>query len=80
MATRSSTLASLNPEERRALESRLLQRQSGKCFICDKVIDLVIHAGQLDIDHIEPLSREGPDEEKQLRSNPLGMQSQQRCF
>src|SRR5437667_445884 len=63
MATHSSTLAALNTEERRALENRLLQRQSGNCFICNKVIDLVLHAGQLDIDHIEPLSSGGPDED-----------------
>ena len=63
MATHSAVLAALNPEERRSLENRLLQRQSGKCFICDKVIDLVLHAGQLDIDHIDPLGAEGADEE-----------------
>jgi len=63
MSTSSPVLAALNNEERRALENRLLQRQSGKCFICDKVLDLVLHAGQLDVDHIEPLSRGGRDEE-----------------
>jgi hypothetical protein len=63
MSTSSPVLAALNNEDRRALENRLLQRQSGKCFICDKVLDLVLHAGQLDVDHIEPLSRGGRDEE-----------------
>lgn len=63
MATHSPTLAAMNSDERHALEQRLLQRQTGKCFICDKVIDLVLHDGQLDIDHIVPLSDDGPDEE-----------------
>lgn len=63
MAIHSPTLAAMNSDERHALERRLLQRQSGNCFICDKVIDLVLHDGQLDIDHIVPLSDNGPDEE-----------------
>jgi len=53
MEPRSAALAELNTEERRALENRLLQRQSGKCFICDKDMDLVLHAGKLDVDHID---------------------------
>jgi HNH endonuclease len=63
MATRSPTLAALSREEREALEKRLLSRQSGKCFICDMAIDLHVHRDQLDIDHIQPLSEEGKDEE-----------------
>jgi len=63
MTPRSPALASLNADGRRALEQLLLQRQTGKCFICDKVIDPVLHAGQLDIDHIEPLDLGGRDEE-----------------
>lgn len=63
MATHSATLAAMNGDERHALEQRLLQRQTGKCFICDKVIDSVLHDGQLDIDHIVPLTDSGPDEE-----------------
>ena len=56
-------LSALSKEERAALEKRLAERQSGKCFICDKPIDLLLHQGQLDIDHIIPLSEAGPDEE-----------------
>jgi hypothetical protein len=56
-------LASLTKEERLALEQKLCDRQSGKCFICDKAIDLVLHHGQLEIDHIIPIADKGPDEE-----------------
>jgi len=63
MATRSDTLAGLGADERKALERRLLDRQSGKCFICDEPINLVLHDGQLDIDHIVPLAEHGPDDE-----------------
>ncbi|MGH7925534.1 MAG: HNH endonuclease [Candidatus Binatus sp.] len=63
MAEHSPKLASLSKEDRVALEQRLLERQSGKCFICDQAIDLVLHKDQLDIDHIEPLADHGLDEE-----------------
>lgn len=63
MDTRSTILTNLNSEERRGLENRLLERQSGKCFICNKDVDLVLHAGKLDVDHIDPLVNEGRDEE-----------------
>ena len=65
MTEQSSFLAELNSEQRRTLENRLLDRQSGKCFICNKPLDLVLHAGQLDIDHIDPLVHEGRDEERE---------------
>ena len=63
MAERSPYLGALDKEGRAALEHRLLERQSGKCFICDDVIDLILHEGQLDVDHIVPLAEQGPDEE-----------------
>ncbi len=63
MAEHSAKLAYLNKEDRAALEKRLLERQSGKCFICDQTIDLLLHKDQLDIDHIIPLADLGPDEE-----------------
>lgn len=66
MAAQSQHLASLDEAGRKALEQCLLQRQSGRCFICNKLIDLVLHAGQLDIDHIIPRADNGPDEENNL--------------
>ena len=43
-------LAGLDAEKRAKLEQKLLARQSGRCFICDEPIDLMLHKGQLDID------------------------------
>jgi hypothetical protein len=63
MAQHSEFLSSLDKDARLALERRLLARQTGHCFICDEPIDLVLHHGQLDIDHIDPLSEEGADHE-----------------
>ena len=63
MAARSPKLASLGEQERKQLEGLLLNRQSGRCFICDEQIDPVLHDGQLDIDHIIPLAAHGPDDE-----------------
>lgn len=60
---RSQFLAGLGADQRAALEQKLLARQSGKCFICDEPIDLVLHKGQLDIDHIDPLLEDGLDSE-----------------
>lgn len=56
----------MNDTARAELEKRLHDRQSGKCFICDDAIDLVLHQGQLDIDHIEPRAEEGSDDENNL--------------
>ncbi|MGC9975432.1 MAG: HNH endonuclease signature motif containing protein [Syntrophales bacterium] len=58
-----TVLTMLIKNNRAELEQRLYDRQSGKCFICDDPIDLVLHHGQLDIDHIIPLDKGGPDEE-----------------
>ncbi len=60
---KSQYLASLNAEKRAQLEQRLFDRQSERCFICDDRIDLVLHKGQLDIDHIDPLVEDGLDAE-----------------
>lgn len=59
----SAYLSSLNNEARQQLEARLHARQSGVCFICDKPIDLKLQKGQLDIDHIDPLAKDGLDAE-----------------
>ena len=56
-------LSGLDADQRAALEQRLLARQSGHCFICDDPIDLVLHKGQLDVDHIDPLVEQGLDAE-----------------
>jgi len=56
-------LAGLEPQQRAKLEEKLLTRQSGRCFICDDPIDLVLHKGQLDVDHIDPLIEDGLDAE-----------------
>ena len=60
---RSQYLASLTPEQRQDLERRLHERQTGRCFICDDAIDPVLHKGQLEIDHIDPLRDDGLDAE-----------------
>ena len=54
-------LAGLDAEQRTKLEQKLLARQTGRCFICDDPIDLMLHKGQLDIDHIDPLIEDGLD-------------------
>lgn len=59
----SKYLASLDPARRTELERRLFDRQSGHCFVCEDKIDLVLHKGQLDVDHIDPLVEEGLDAE-----------------
>jgi len=56
-------LAALSTEQRTSLERKLHNRQGGKCFICDDPVDLVLHKGQLDIDHIDPLKEDGLDGE-----------------
>jgi hypothetical protein len=61
--TRSQYLQDLDQDRRSQLEQRLLARQSRRCFICDDEIDLVLHKGQLDIDHIDPLAHDGLDSE-----------------
>jgi hypothetical protein len=57
----SQYLASLDAEQRAMLERKLLARQTGDCFICAKPLDLILHKGQLDIDHIDPLIEDGLD-------------------
>jgi HNH endonuclease len=55
-------LNGLSPIQRKELESKLLESQAGKCFICEKELDLELHAGAIDIDHIEPSKLEGRDD------------------
>jgi len=63
MPVHSPLLSAMDKQARSGLDRRLLERQSGKCFICDEPIDLVLQQGQLDIDHIVPLAQQGADEE-----------------
>ncbi len=60
---RSQYLSSLTDEQRQQLEQRLHNRQTMLCFICNEAIDLILHKGQLDIDHIDPLVKDGLDAE-----------------
>ena len=55
-------LQRLSSEERDRLEKRLLEIQHSVCFICEKTIDLRLHKGNLDIDHIVPVSGGGKDD------------------
>lgn len=55
-------LHALSPETRKDLEKKLLSTQNGKCFICEKSIDPALHAGQIDIDHVEPIKVGGKDD------------------
>lgn len=57
----SQYLNSLSVEQRTDLEYRLHQTQIGKCFICEKNLDLQLHRGSIDIDHVEPLKVGGKD-------------------
>ena len=59
----SKYLGALTVEDRAKLEQRLASRQSGRCFICDDPLDLVLQKGQLDVDHIDPLAEDGLDAE-----------------
>ena len=60
---RSKYWSSLTEDDRDELQQRLHTRQSARCFICDEKLDLVLHKGQLDIDHIDPLVEDGLDAE-----------------
>src|SRR5207302_7177907 len=55
-------LGNLTPAERTALVPRLHSAQNGRCFICEKPIDLQLHAGHIEIDHVEPLRAQGKDD------------------
>ena len=56
-------LGRLNAEQRKALIERLWHAQGGKCFITGKDINLSLHEGELDIDHVIPLTNGGKDDE-----------------
>lgn len=55
-------LNALSVDQRDALVNSLHAAQKGMCFICEKQIDLHLHSGLLDIDHVEPLKVGGKDD------------------
>lgn len=60
----SFALRQISKEERDSLVERLWQRQNGQCYISQKPIDLQLHSGALDIDHIIPTRDNGLDAEE----------------
>ncbi|MHB1525553.1 MAG: HNH endonuclease [Candidatus Dormibacteria bacterium] len=59
-------LNGLSPLERQDLIVKLHSSQGGRCFICEKPIDLQLHHGNIDVDHVEPLRAHGKDDPSNL--------------
>lgn len=55
-------LTRLNSDERAKLIKNLHDVQKCTCFICEKPIDLEIHADSIDIDHVIPSAHNGKDD------------------
>lgn len=62
MPIHSIYLSKLTAEQRLDLTNRLYDQQSGACFLCDRPIDLEVHKGALEIDHVIPIAVKGPDD------------------
>ena len=52
----------LSSEDRQILEQKLHNLQGGNCFICEQEVNLLVHKGSLDIDHVVPLKVGGKDD------------------
>lgn len=52
----------LNTDDRNTLEHQLHSMQSGNCFICQQAIDLQLHKGKIDVDHVVPTKVGGKDD------------------
>lgn len=59
-------LASLTAEELNTLRQKLHTIQHGKCYICNKEINIQLHGDSLEFDHIEPLAVGGKDTDNNL--------------
>ena len=59
-------VANLTSEELQDFREKLHNIQSGRCYICRKPIDLQLHEGSLEFDHIEPLAVGGKDTDTNL--------------
>jgi hypothetical protein len=55
-------LRGLTADQFQDLTNKLWSSQHGNCFICGQPMDLTVHAGHLDIDHVEPLAVGGKDD------------------
>ena len=59
-------VATLSPEELQSFRKKLHEIQAGKCYICRNSVDLQLHEGALELDHIEPLAAGGKDTDTNL--------------